>query len=508
MCWPSEPAVHLIPMKNLRLPVTLLLFTLARVFLSAQEPAAATPAMALSARTPQELEQLVAPIALYPDALIALILPAAAAPTDIVLAARHVRENPGDRSQIEHRAWDESVKSLTNYPELVVWMDENLTWTKQVGEAFTAQPAEMMQAVQRLRAQARAAGTLVDTPQQLVLAEPDLIRIVPAQPDIIYVPYYEPAVVFVDRPVYYSRPYFTFGVGVAMGSWLAFDCDWRRNVIWVGNRHRTWRGHDWRQPLVSYAPAAPAHVHGPVVRQWRPPTSSYRPTGPTPTYRRAGIAQPAPISAVFGRGGDAHGGSPHFRPPANHSVNPATSGGTQRNSAPRPSSGNSRNGFTGPPASTPGAVVAPPLPNASITAPLAPTVPTPPPTAPRRNPPDAARDTDVRHRGYRGNAPAAPTPTIAAPAPAISSPPPAPAAYSPAPRSHTPSPRAQPRQTEPTYAPQSRSAVSPPPAASAAPAAAVASPAPAPSAAPARSAPAPAPDRRGGRRDDTSQQER
>ena len=36
--------------------------------------------------TPEQLDELVAPIALYPDPLVALILPAATAPGDIVLA--------------------------------------------------------------------------------------------------------------------------------------------------------------------------------------------------------------------------------------------------------------------------------------------------------------------------------------------------------------------------------------------------------------------------------------
>ena len=127
------------------------------------------------------------------------------------------------------------MKSLTNYPEVLKWMDENLLWTRQVGEAFTDQPAEVMQAVQRLRAKATAAGTLVDTPQQQVIAEPQVIRIVPAQPDIIYVPHYEPDIAFVDRPIYYGRPFLTFGVGVPVGSWLVFGCDWRRCEIFPFN---------------------------------------------------------------------------------------------------------------------------------------------------------------------------------------------------------------------------------------------------------------------------------
>ena len=228
-----------------------------------------------------------------------MILPASTAPADVVLAARYLREAPGDRSQVEHRAWDESVKSLTNYPEVLRWMDENLHWTKQLGEAFAEQPADVMQAVQRLRAKARAAGTLVDTPQQQILAEPDAIRIVPAQPDVIYVPYYQPEVVFVDRPVYYPRPFMTFGVGVAVGSWLAFDCDWRRHAIWVGDRHRHWNGHDWHRPVVAFGVVSGnTYTRNAPVRQWRPPAQPPRTTVALNWHARTEIARPSPVGAT------------------------------------------------------------------------------------------------------------------------------------------------------------------------------------------------------------------
>jgi len=116
-----------------------------------------------------QLETLLGPVALYPDA-IALILPAATAPSDVVLAARFLAVNR-DELQLENQPWDESVRGLARYPDVIKWMDENLAWTKQVGEAFLAQPADAMQAVQRLRARARAAGTLVDTPEQKIVTE-------------------------------------------------------------------------------------------------------------------------------------------------------------------------------------------------------------------------------------------------------------------------------------------------------------------------------------------------
>jgi hypothetical protein len=268
-------------------------------------PLAADPAIArVTLRSDIELEQLLAPIALYPDALIAIILPAATASTDIVLAARQLRASPGDTSQIEHRAWDESVKSLAYYPEVLTWMDENLPWTKQVGDAFTHQPADVMQAIQRLRAQARAAGTLNDTPQQQVITEPDVIRIVPAQPEVIYVPRYEPDVVFV-REAYYPvaplHPLVTFGAGLRVGSWLAYECDWRRRTIWIGDRYRPWRGHDWRRPVVHVSAVHP-HAPTPGVRPWRPTSRQHFATHYTVNRGGVAVVRPAPLHSPHPRG--------------------------------------------------------------------------------------------------------------------------------------------------------------------------------------------------------------
>ena len=84
---------------------------------------------------PEALNELLAPIALYPDALIALILPASTVPADLVLAARYIASN-GDPAQVANQLWDDSVKSLVRYPDVLKWMDQNLEWTTAVGEAF------------------------------------------------------------------------------------------------------------------------------------------------------------------------------------------------------------------------------------------------------------------------------------------------------------------------------------------------------------------------------------
>ncbi|MFZ4681916.1 MAG: DUF3300 domain-containing protein, partial [Terrimicrobiaceae bacterium] len=65
---------------------------------------------------PLELQDLLAPIALYPDALIALILPASTVPADVVIGSRFL-ESKTDISLVDAQPWDDSVKSLTRYPE-------------------------------------------------------------------------------------------------------------------------------------------------------------------------------------------------------------------------------------------------------------------------------------------------------------------------------------------------------------------------------------------------------
>ena len=154
-------------------------------------------------------------------------------PSEVVLAARYISSN-GDPAQVANQPWDDSVKSLARYPDVLKWMDHNLEWTTAVGEAFLDQPADVMNSIQRLRAEAIAAGNLTNTPQQQVVQEETVIRIVPAQPEVIYVPQYDPDVVYVQP---YSRdfgPLLTFGMGFAVGSWLNYDCDWGRRSIYVG----------------------------------------------------------------------------------------------------------------------------------------------------------------------------------------------------------------------------------------------------------------------------------
>ena len=97
-----------------------------------------------------QLDQLLGPIALYPDPLIAQILPASTLPTQIVLADRYV-SGGGDPNQIDQQPWDPSVQALARYPNVLKWMDDNLDWTTELGQAFLNQPQDVMDSIQRLR---------------------------------------------------------------------------------------------------------------------------------------------------------------------------------------------------------------------------------------------------------------------------------------------------------------------------------------------------------------------
>jgi hypothetical protein len=227
----------------------------------APAPAPAAPETAAAPLKPEELEQLVAAIALYPDSLLTQILMASTYPLEVVQADRFVKENPNLKdaaltAALEKQTWDASVKSLVNFPGVLAMMNEKLDITIRVGDAFIAQQADVMAAVQRLRARAQAEGNLKSNDQQKVIVEAapavtetvvvqqpstQIIRIESAQPDVIYLPSYSPTYVYGawPYPAYPPAPYYppgyvasnvvSFGLGVACGAAWGYawgNCNW------------------------------------------------------------------------------------------------------------------------------------------------------------------------------------------------------------------------------------------------------------------------------------------
>jgi hypothetical protein len=215
--------------------------------------------------TADQIDTLVAPIALYPDALVAQIFPAATFPIQVVQAARWVKANP-DLTGLDAQDWDESIKALARYPQVLNMMDEKLDWTTNLGTAFVTQQQDVLNSVQQLRVKAQVAGNLATTPQQTVIVEKETIQIVPTDPQIIYVPVYNPTVVYVQAPPpppnVIVAPVITFGVGLTAGLWLNKGCNWHSgSVYWYGgsSRHTT----VWVRPVYNRPGWGPPPVYRP-----------------------------------------------------------------------------------------------------------------------------------------------------------------------------------------------------------------------------------------------------
>ena len=186
--------------------------------------------------SPQQLNNLVAPIALYPDPLLGQILVASTYPLEIVEANQWLQRNKNLGGQelmdaAKQQPWDPSVQALVAVPDALAKLNQDITWTTDLGNAFLAQQADVMNAVQQMRARAQGNGNLTSTPQQTVTTEAQggqqVIVIQPADPQVIYVPSYDPVYVW-GPPVYGYYPplyYSGFGFGFGRGFNLSFCFD-------------------------------------------------------------------------------------------------------------------------------------------------------------------------------------------------------------------------------------------------------------------------------------------
>jgi hypothetical protein len=207
--------------------------------------------------TPQQLDQMLAPVALYPDAVLAQTLMAATYPLEVVQAARWSKDNPnlnGDAAvaAVKDKDWDVSVKSLVAFPQILSMMNTNLDWTQKVGDAMIGQQKDVADSIQRLRARAQAAGNLKSTPQQTVSTQnsggQNAIVIAPANPETVYVPYYNPTWAYGQwpypsyPPVYYPPPSY---YGTALLSGMMFGLGVAATASLFGGWHWGWSGGGW-----------------------------------------------------------------------------------------------------------------------------------------------------------------------------------------------------------------------------------------------------------------------
>ena len=211
----------------------------------AQQPAPAAAAPAAGQAAPvDDVEQLVARIALYPDDLVALVLPASTNPLQIVQAERFLAKRKTDKNAPIDEKWDDAVKSLVNYPEVISAMSGDLDWTAALGEAVVEDQSRVLEAIQVFRRKAQAAGNLKSDDKQVVVVEKEIVTIVPADPQVVYVPQYDPTSVVVyggSAWGYYPTPYPSYYYPYAPGAALATGLIWGAAIgaVWGGNRYGT-----------------------------------------------------------------------------------------------------------------------------------------------------------------------------------------------------------------------------------------------------------------------------
>ncbi len=196
--------------------------------------------------SPEELDQILAPIALYDDALLSQVLMAAGYPLEIVEAARWSQANPnlkGDAAvtAVADKTWDVSVKSLVAFPSVLKQLSDHLDWTQKLGDALIGQQADVAASIQRLRAKAAAAGTLKTGKEQTVTTQTQgsetTIAIQPTDPQVVYVPTYDPNTAYGEwsNPSYPPTSYPTggavmrglaWGVGIAAAGAMFSSWNW------------------------------------------------------------------------------------------------------------------------------------------------------------------------------------------------------------------------------------------------------------------------------------------
>ncbi len=216
--------------------------------------------------SPDELNQLVAPIALYPDALVAQIVAGASFPTEVVEAERWMKAHPelngpALAQAVDQQSWDPSVKALTQFPSVLAMMDTNLSWTSSLGDAYVNGPLSVLDAVQVMRHRAQQAGNLKSTSQERITDQGQTIAIDPASPDVVYVPEYDPWTVYgapvafyqdwIDVPgAFYYGPGIYFGLGIGIGLFGGFGWGWHH---WGTD----WHGHGLTYDDHGYHPHSP-----------------------------------------------------------------------------------------------------------------------------------------------------------------------------------------------------------------------------------------------------------
>ncbi|MGB6941463.1 MAG: DUF3300 domain-containing protein [Bryobacteraceae bacterium] len=249
-------------MKNFRLAVAIVLPTVLAAVLFGQEPPPGPvappadqgappgePPPPAPPLNPQQLQDLVAPVALYPDTLLSQILVASTYPIEVVEAQQWLQQHRNLTGQAlldaaRQQNWDPSIQALVAFPDVLARLNQDIRWTTDLGNAFLAQQAGVMNAVQQMRAKAQANGKLKSTPQENVTTQEQngqtAIDIQPAEPGVVYVPDYNPEWVW-GPPIYgYYPPLLYPGIDVGFSFFPGIDLG-----LYFGGGWGLWGGFGW-----------------------------------------------------------------------------------------------------------------------------------------------------------------------------------------------------------------------------------------------------------------------
>ena len=304
--------------------------------------AAAASGRSSALLSPRELDRLLAPVALFPDPLLTDILAASTYPAQIVEAARFVAANASLHdaaltSAAAGQDWDQSVRALLPFPAVLHMLDVDLQRTDRLGQAVSAQQADVLDAVQRLRLAAERAGTLRNGPDANVVNEGQDIVILPPSPQTVYVPAYDTGCVY--GPAYDDSQATCDGAADAIdwndATLLPFEfsqwagMDWRRRAIRYDRGGTNAHDHDgdadggvWHHGAprhehpagagtagghFNYAPPADALMHARFVARAQARGQFRTPAGPGPALHHAGGFHPPSAPAIHAAS-VAHGG--------------------------------------------------------------------------------------------------------------------------------------------------------------------------------------------------------
>ena len=244
-----------------------------------------------SATTPEQLDKLLAPIALYPDALLMQVLAASVNTQEVLDGGNWLLQNKtlqGDQLDAASKAagFGPAMQALMHFPQVVDMMCSEMDWTSQLGAAFNANQSAVLDSVQRLRLQAKQAGSLQTTPQQTVVTQQasgqQVIVIQPTNPQIIYVPQYNPVQVYVAPPP--SQPatgvIIAFGVGMAVGAMFSSN-NYYYYPRWGYGGGVYYRGGPWVVHHYAYRPVYGPNYHRATL-YYRPPNYAYAYNRPYP----------------------------------------------------------------------------------------------------------------------------------------------------------------------------------------------------------------------------------